>query len=342
VWYRARIRLRGHPPADASFKRKTDAERWAVETEAKIREGRWFQHIEARRNTFADLIDRYLKEYLPTAGLRSEAMRRAHLAWWRAELGATMLADLTPALIVKARSKLLATTVERTKSKLTPSTANRYLASLSHCLNIGVSEFQLLDDSPLRKVKPQREPRGRVRFLSADERTALLSECKAHSETLHLVVLCALSTGARQGELLGLRWNDVDIVRGMLTFHETKNGERRTVPLTGPALIAMSDREAIRPPGDNPRVFRGRVKHDKPMSVDAIFRRAVGRAGIKDFRFHDLRHSAASELAMSGATLAEIAETLGHKSFDMVKRYSHLTKAHTHDVVSRMTAKVFG
>jgi integrase len=252
---------------------------------------------------------------------------------------------VTTARIVKARSKLLATTAADPKRKIvkiSPATANRYMASLSHCLAVGVREFQLLDDSPMRKIKPQREPRGRVRFLSADERDALLRECKAHSETLYIVVLLALSTGARRGELLGLRWNDVDLERGTLTFHETKNGERRTVPLTGHALIAMANREEVRPPGDNPRVFRGRVKHDKPLSVDAIFRRATAKAGIADFRFHDLRHSAASELAMSGAGLAEIAAVLGHKTFDMVKRYSHLSEAHTHDVVARMNAKVFG
>jgi integrase len=336
--YRVKIRLRGHPPADATFERITDAKRWAAETETAIRAGRWFQHVEAKRNTLGDLIARYQTEYLPNAGLRSRHDRGENLKFWNTELGALMLAEVTPARIVAARNKLLNTTTRR-KRKMTPASVNRYCATLRHCLNIGVREFGLLDDNPMRKVRQLTEPRGRVRFLSDEERQALLRECKAHSAALHVVAVIALSTGARRGEILGLRWPDVDMQRGMLTFHQTKNGERRSTPLIGYAADLIREHAKVRRL-DTDLVFPG--AGTRPLEIGKMFNEALTRAGIADFHFHDLRHSAASALAMNGATLAEIAEVLGHKTLQMVKRYAHLTEGHTRGVVGRMNRAVFG
>src|SRR4051794_23779226 len=111
--YRVKIRLQGHPPADASFDRITDAKRWAAETETAIRAGRWFQHVEAKRTTLSDLIRRYREEYLPSAGLRSTHDRGEYLAFWGAELGNFTLAEVTPARIVAVRNKLLNATTRR-------------------------------------------------------------------------------------------------------------------------------------------------------------------------------------------------------------------------------------
>jgi hypothetical protein len=149
--YRVKVRLRGYPPADATFDRVTHAKRWAAETETAIRAGRWFQHVEAKRNTLADLIRRYRTEYLK---------------FWESELGALTLAEVTPAKIVEVRNKL-SNGITRRNNKLAPASVNRYLSALRHCLNIGVRDFELLDDNPMRKVEQLTEPRGRVRFLSA-------------------------------------------------------------------------------------------------------------------------------------------------------------------------------
>jgi integrase len=210
---------------------------------------------------------------------------------------------------------------------------------LRHCLNIGVREFGLLDDNPMRKVQQLQEPRGRVRFLSDAERDALLRECSGHSESLYAIVVVALSTGARRGEILGLRWPDVDMQRGMLTFHETKNGERRSVPLVNHAAELMRVHAKVRRL-DTDLVFPG--LGGRPLEIGKMFNDAMKRAGIENFHFHDLRHTAASYLAMNGATLAEIAEVLGHKTLQMVKRYAHLTEGHTRGVVGRMNQAIFG
>jgi integrase len=336
--YRVKVRLRGYPPADATFERVTDAKRWAAETETAIRAGRWFQHVEAKRNTLADLIQRYRTEYLPSAGLRSTHDRTEYLKFWGTELGVLTLAEVTPARIVAARNKLLNSAGVR-KIKLKPASVNRYCAALRHCLNIGVREFGLLDDNPMRKVRQLTEPRGRVRFLTVPERESLLQTCKAHSDSLYLIVVLALSTGARRGELLSLRWPDVDLQRGMLTFQETKNGERRSTPLVGHAAKHMRAFSKVRRL-DTDLVFPGTTGH--ALQIGKMFGDALARAGIGDFHFHDLRHTAASALAMNGATLAEIAEVLGHKTLSMVKRYAHLTEGHTRGVVGRMNNAMFG
>jgi integrase len=125
-----------------------------------------------------------------------------------------------------------------------------------------------------------------------------------------------------------------------MTFHQTKNGERRRVPLVGHALTLLSSHRSGQKEWE--RVFPRQDEPDKPMSIREAWAYAVKRAGITDFRFHDLRHSAASYLAMNGASLMEIAEILGHKTLSMVKRYAHLSEAHTAGVVARMNQAIFG
>jgi integrase len=214
-------------------------------------------------------------------------------------------------------------------------TVVRYMAALSHAFTIAVREWGWLDDSPMRKVSKPKEPRGRIRFLSDDERQRLLDACKAsRNPYLHTVVVLALATGARKGELLSLRWPDVDLKRGTLTFHQTKNGERRAVPLTGQALALMQQHAKVR--RLTTQLVFPNATGTRPLGIRNAFAAAVQRAGIADFHFHDLRHSAASYLAMSGASLMEIAEILGHKTLAMVKRYAHLSEAHTAGVVARM------
>ena len=152
-------------------------------------------------------------------------------------------------------------------------------------------------------------------------------------------MVLALSTGARRMEILGLRWGQADFARRAITLLETKNSEIRSLPLVGHAFDLMEERAKIRRI-DTDLVFPGR-RRNRPIDLRTPFETAVKRAGIEDFRWHDLRHSAASYLAMNGATLAEIAEVLGHKTLAMVKRYAHLSQAHTARVVEAMNVKIF-
>lgn len=185
--------------------------------------------------------------------------------------------------------------------------------------------------------------------MSDEERTNLLKACKeSNNPYLYKVVILALSTGARKMEILSLQWSDIDFTRGQIVLHKTKNGERRVIPLRGLALDLMLEQERLKK--DNcPYVFPSEIvkkKKDgalvyKPIDIRTAWVNALIRSNIKDFRFHDLRHSAASYLAMNGASLAEMADVLGHKTLQMVKRYAHLSEAHTGSVVARMNERIF-
>jgi len=338
VRHRALVRLRGHPSQSATFERKTDAKKWVQQTEAAIREGRHFKSAAAKRQTGAELIDRYVKEILPRKP-KSMYDQGRQLRWWRSQLGDRSLADTTPQFIAQCRSKLGSEPVRG--GVRGPGTVNRYMAALSHVFSIAIREWGWLEDSPMRNIASLKEPKGRVRFLSDDERKRLLDACGAsRSPYLYPVVVIALSTGMRKNEVLGLRWKDVDLERRVAVLEDTKNDERRAVPLAGLALQEARRLAAERALGC-PLVFPGK-RGTTPVDIRTPWETALRHAQIDDFRFHDLRHSAASYLAMNGASLAEIADVLGHKTLQMVKRYAHLSEQHTAGVVERMNEKIFG
>lgn len=338
--YRVKVRLKGYPAQSATFERVTDAKKWVQDTESAIREGRYFKTVEAKKHTVKELIERYEKEILPRKP-KSIIDQKIQLDWWKEQIGAYLLSDITPSLITEYRGKLLSEPSKRGGLKRTDATANRYCAVLSHCFTVAYKEWEWMQENPMLRIKKLKEPRGRVRFLSDEERERLLTVCKeSQSPFLYVLVVLAISTGARKMELCSLNWEDVDLKRGMIILHDTKNGERRALPLVGIAKDLMKEHYKNRNENTN-LVFPAKNLID-PIDIRTPFETALARAEIKDFRWHDLRHSCASYLAMNGATLAEIAGVLGHKTLSMVKRYSHISEAHTAKVVERMNSKIFG
>lgn len=339
--YRVKVRLKGFPVQTATFERITDAKKWAQQTESAIREGRYFKTSEAKRHTLADLIDRYCRDVLPTKP-KCACNQVKQLGWWKDEIGSHSLADVTPAMIAQCRDKLTGAITRRGKPR-SPATVNRYMAALSVAFTTAVKEWGWLDDTPMRKVTKGRESRGRVRFLSDDERLRLMKACKeSRNVFLYPVVILALSTGMRQAEVMGLTWDDVDLKKGRAILHETKNGERRAVSIASHALEVLTEFSKLRRI-DSKLLFPAKeIRTQKPMDLRTPWETAVKKAELEDFHFHDLRHTTASYLAMNGASLAEIAEVLGHKTLAMVKRYAHLTEGHTARVVESMNTKIFG
>ncbi|MCH8979256.1 MAG: site-specific integrase [Armatimonadetes bacterium] len=337
--YRVLVRMKGHPSASASFLRKTDALRWAQDTESAIRQGRYFKSAEAKKHTLAELIDRYVKDVLPHRP-KGEKKTRALLQVWRDEFGDYTLARVTPALIGEKRDELARGTTYR-GTKRSPATCNRYLQALSHPFSVAVNEWGWCDENPVRKVRRLPESRGRVRFLDEDERERLLQAARESTDSrLYPMLVLALSTGARQSELLRLRWRDLDFERGVAILHETKNNERRAIPIAGHAHEVLRKMSKVRRLDTD--LILASAKSTKARFPQKAWERALEAARIEDYRWHDNRHSAASYLAANGATLAELAEVLGHKTLAMVKRYSHLTEQHTSKVVARMNEAIFG
>ncbi len=354
VSYHVQIRLKGSPPESASFERLTDARKWAASTESAIREGRHFKTREAKKHTLAEAIDKYLDNVLPNQFTSHEQRtRRPILAWWRDTLGCYVLADLTPAQFAEARDLLLKKP-SRKGNTLSPDTIKRYFLTINAVLKTCVVDWAWLEKSPLDgRVKLPSLPEGRIRFLDDDERERLLKSCKeSEQEWLYPAVVLAISTGMRQGELLNLHWRKpktppketawgiVHLDDCAIILHQTKNNSKRRVPVTGLALELLKRHAKVRRL-DTTLVFPSPRNPYKPISFKRSWMTALTNAGIEDFRWHDLRHCTASYLIMNGASLAEAAEVLGHKTLQMTQRYAHLSDGHVSSVVADMNNKIF-
>jgi integrase len=195
-------------------------------------------------------------------------------------------------------------------------------------------EFDL-PDNPVQHIRSKPENNERIRFLSDDERARLFKACKASQwSKLHLLVLMAITTGARKSELLNLTFSDIDFERQTAYVQTSKNGQPRVLPLTNEVLAELNKFKSQ----EASLIFNSELKPDRPMCFTKQWKKALVQAEIKDFRYHDLRHSCASLLAQSGASLLEIAEVLGHKQIQVTKRYSHLCIDHK----TRLINKVMG
>jgi len=211
---------------------------------------------------------------------------------------------------------------------------NREFAFLKHLFNIAIRDGKT-PSNPVAKLKMLREPSGRVRYLSDDEETRLMKALHADKDRDRVTVL--LQTGFRRGEFLGLRWRDVDFKAGVLTIPKSKNGEVRHVPMTSTVRAILS--RLPRPLVATALVFPNSEGHRDLRWAQRTVPAAVRSAEIEDFRFHDLRHTFASRLAMEAVDLLTIKELGGWKSLAMVQRYSHLSPGHRRSVIERLTTR---
>jgi integrase len=281
---------------------------------------------ELKPHTLPELLDLYEREILSQKA--PWTIYTTHLIYrrMRVAFGDISLADLTPELLRAWRDTL--------RARYGPSTVRRYLYALQGPLTSAVHYYGWLSANPMAKVQFPSDPDGRIRYLSPEEQGRLLAACRrSDNPYLYPAVLLALATGGRKNEVMFLRWRDVDLTQGVVRFMRTKNGERRAVPVAGAALASLRERSVGKQP--DLWVF---PRHDglKPIGIESAWQTAKRRAGLTNFHFHDLRHTAASYLAMSGASLLEIATILGHRNMKMVQRYSHLSTGHLAGVMERM------
>jgi len=328
--YQVQVRIKGGGVENASFKSLTKAKIWAQSVEASIRDGKHFNMNAAKKHTLSDLIVRFLDH--PSIKDKTKLNYGPQLKWWISQLGEHKLVDITPDKISRSRDGLL-------KKGFQKSSTNRYVAALSSAYSMAVKEFGWIDTNPCSKVRKLSEPRGRTRFLTDEERERLLISCEnSNAKELLIIVLLALSTGARKNEIRWLRWDDVNVQTGTLIFRETKNGTIRSVPLVGRGLDLIREWGKIRRL-DTDLVFPGKnPKH--PVLFEKSWKKSLKESEIEDFRFHDLRHSAASYLIMAGVHMRTVAEILGHKTLAMVQRYSHLSPEHLRGELTRTMKSV--
>jgi len=330
--YQAVVRMGGQRPMYGSFRTKTEAKAWATSVEDAINKDEYLPSPEAKRRTVREMLERYRKHELPKKKDQRNTTR--YLDYWIDEIGGRKLSTLSRATIIEIRDELV---IEKA-----PATVNRYIATLRHAFNLAVTDWEWAGKNPCNKVKLV-EPRGRDRHLDKSEVKALLAACR-HGDHPHLysIVQIALSTGARRGEITGLKWREVDLSTGRAVLLKTKNNERRTLPLVSPVVVELRKLQKVRQIDDD-RVFPGlnKGKRTYPRLEDA-WQAALTEAEIEDFRFHDLRHTFASRMAMDSKSLQEIAAALGHKTLAMVQRYSHLTDSHVHTAMEETGLKVLG
>lgn len=358
TYYRVRVRVRGLPEKQKTFKRLTDAKLWAQQTEAAIRRGEVQNVVPAAKGkTLADVIERYKKRVLPH---RAESTQRAavtYLAYWEKALGAYGLTYITADLIEAELEKLAAAGDTRRKSdESEPAGKPKSRKTIKHyrdtlaLLMKHAKSWGWATQNPMEGVTPITNIRDeRTRFLSDAERAVLLDACKASdNDQLFNIVVFALSTGARKSEILGLTLADVDLQRGSAIFRDTKNGDTRAAPLarhlrdllTGQVAKAEALYAAL-PHAPKTRWLFPRADGVLPIDIRTAWENARDKAGLVDFRFHDLRHSTASYLAMKGASLVEIAEVLGHRTLQMVRRYAHLSESHVKGLVESLGEDIF-
>lgn len=354
ISYRVQVRVKGRPAESETFPNRKEAEAWGASIESAIRDGKHFPHAAAKRTSFDALAKDYIATVLPEFDEYERNTRARQLTWWSEQFAGLNLTEITADRISKARDALAATPYKRGKPRTdrkgvtTPpkeykrsgATVNRYIATLSHMLSFAIKERRLIDRNPVADIARKKEARGRTRFLSDDERGALIEACdKSAWPALRTLVLLAITTGARRGELIGLRWADVDLKASRALVRETKNGEQRTLPLAGKALEALRALK-LQNSARSEYVFAhpNGLPGTAYENFDDHWYTALDAAGIEGFRFHDLRHTTASMLAAQGASLLEIADVLGHKTLAMVKRYSHLVVDHKARVIEKLVA----
>lgn len=339
VSYRVKIRIKGYPVVTGTFDKKAKANDWIQKTEQKIKDGKYQSEENSKNYTVNDIIERYVKTVL-IHKKSIQADWEGQLKWWNKQIGEYTLNKITPALLSEVRDTLIKEDGGRGKPR-SNSTINRYMTTLQCVFSTAMNEWELLEINPFLRVKKLPEPKGRVRSLSPSEKNRLFEECKkASNPYLYPAVIVALSTGARKMEVLSLKWDDVDLANERAILHDTKNGERRSINLMG----FVND--LIRELHDNKRtndtyVFPS-MDGKKPFDITRSWKKAIKDAEINDFRFHDLRHTTASYLAEQGKSSVQIAEILGHKTLQMVKRYSHISDAHKKSVTADMNNAIFG
>ncbi|GHT85867.1 integrase [Betaproteobacteria bacterium] len=316
--YQVKIRRKGYPDQTRTFSTRPEAERWQRDVESEMDRGLYIDRKSAEENTLADILARYKRDVVPghkgaaTEEFRINAILRDHK-----QLVETKIAALTSKMLAEYRD-------ERLKAVTAPS-VRRELNIISAAINKARREWGIsIPQNPVELIERPDDSRGRERRFKGDEESRLLDALDVETATpggtgarntwLRPLVIFAIETAMRRGELLALRWKDVSLDAMTATLSDTKNGERRVVPLSSKALAVL---RAL-PQSKDGRVF--------PVSADAVkkgFERACARAEICDFHFHDLRHEAISRLAQKLPNIVELSMVSGHKEINMLKRYYH-------------------
>jgi len=346
IGWQARVIRKGYPTRSKTFRGKKDAEQWARSLESEMDKGVWRDHSRAETTIVADMLARYEREVLPDKKGRQGTESLIKILA-ESELGRMPLAALSPEAVATYRDHRLKTISKKTGKLPSPQTVRHALSLLSRVVNLAMKEWgiPLAHGNPCAQIKMPAQAKSRNRRLVDNEEERLLAACaEARNAWLRPAAIFAIETAMRSAEIVetwkyikdtngnkvktkvsnGLQWSDVDLAKRTAHLPKTKNGEARTVPLSSRAIQTLRDL---------PRNLDGRVFGTTYEGIHQAYARACERAGIEDLRFHDLRHEATSRLFELGFNPMEVSAITGHKTLQMLKRYTHLR---AEDLAKRM------
>ena len=343
--YQVTVRIKGYKPIYKTFDKKTAAKAWAEEAETQMRKGKYrpaaIKEVVTPILTVDDLITDFEKNIASKRYSKPEQYTHMY-NWWRKQIGGMSLQDIDTPILTHCQNLLASESPDKPykeHEKKSNSTVRKYMFALSAVLRYGVRSLKLLDRNPMADVDKPKKKKGVVRFLSDEEKELLIFGCKEYSHMLLLFVILALFSGGRYNEIRTLCVENIDFDNEMLHFLETKNGESRGVPVHTKVILML--KKYIEDNNIKSGYIFINPKTEKLAYLKGAFETVVKNIGLKNFRFHDCRHTYASWLAENGATLLEIATLLGHKNLNQVQIYAHLTKKTTSKLVRKMTANKF-
>jgi integrase len=332
--WKAVIRRQGWPTTIKTFRVRRDAEDWARRTEDEIVRGVYIDRAASERMMFSAAMDRYVAEVLPTKKPSTQRNERLVAKALKDYFGKYSLAAINEEIVASYRDKRLA-------QGLSNNTVRLDLALLGRMFNVAILEWRLgLVRNPVANIRKPSPGKGRDRRLTPDEEKNLRAAVGAHSNPmLRWIFEIAIETGMRSSEITGLRLSQVDVSRRLVRLHNTKNEDSRTVPLSTLATnnFAAAIANPIRPK-DCDLVFFGEPGKDgvrRPYNFNKVWLNIKAKLGVGDLRFHDLRHEAVSRFVEAGLSDQEVAAISGHKSMQMLRRYTHLR---AEDLVKKLDA----
>ena len=287
----------------------------------QVLENRYFPpNRQVGRMPFNEFVQMYLERVVSL--MKSIRTERNRVKRWVKDLGMRPIGQITRAQIESWRREKM--------SRCKPATINRDLSRLRHMLNIAV-EWELLEESPMQGMKFLRENNARTRYLSVGECHRLIDSCMAPH--IRAIVTVALHTGMRLGEILNLRWQDLDFSSGFILVRDSKNGQARQVPMDSMISTVLRSWPRL---SDQDIVFTSVMTGGRIVDIRAGFLNSCKRAGITGLHFHDLRHTFASQFVMAGGDIYILKEILGHKSITNSQRYAHLSPTYKIKAIDRM------
>ena len=332
--WKAIIRRTGWPQTSKNFRLRRDAEDWARRTEDEMVRGAFIQRTPSEKMTVAVALERYERDITPLKKPSTQRGDRTRIREVKKAFGAYSLAGVTPDLVAKFRD-------QRLGEGKANNTVRLELALLGHLYTIAIKEWHIgLVHNPVASIRRPSQGAGRDRRLTPKEQKRLLQAVDEYSNPmLGWIVRIAIETGMRHSEIMGLHCTQVDLRRRIVRLADTKNNSARTVPLTQVATDAFRQalHNPLRPDGTDLVFFGEKKQHGKPGRGPYTFNKPWAeikkRLGLDDLHFHDLRHEAVSRFVEMGLSDQEVSAISGHKSMQMLKRYTHLR---AEDLVSKL------